>query len=178
MEVTLTENGSAPAPQAPQPASTFLNRLAVAVLLASAPILGHAADPVLSPNAPKDQPRQHASPDELDRAIAPYVAQARATYPAAKRRYLAGLPQGEHFFLTTRLQDRRGRVEQVFIAVSAIEGSQVTGRIWNDVIGVEGHRRGDSYTFDESRMLDWLITKPDGREEGNVVGRFLDTYRR
>jgi hypothetical protein len=29
---------------------------------------------------------------EYDRTIAPYVAQARATYPAAKRRFLAGLP--------------------------------------------------------------------------------------
>jgi hypothetical protein len=29
----------------------------------------------------------------------------------------------------------------------------------------------------EAELLDWLITKPDGSEEGNVVGKFLDTYR-
>src|SRR6266478_3995814 len=34
---------------------------------------------------------------ELDRLAAPYVAQARATYPAAKKRFLAGLPQGYKF---------------------------------------------------------------------------------
>ena len=26
-------------------------------------------------------------------------------------------------------------------------------------------------------VLDWTISKPDGTEEGNFVGKFLDTYR-
>jgi hypothetical protein len=26
----------------------------------------------------------------------------------------------------------------------------------------------------EPVLIDWLITKPDGSEEGNVVGKFLD----
>lgn len=155
-----------------------MNRLTMALLLASATFAARAADPVLSPNAPKDRPAQHESLSALDRAIAPHVAKAKATYPAAKQRYLAGLPKGEYFFLTTRLQDQRGHVEQVFIAVSAIQGAQVTGKIWNDIMGVEGYKRGDPYTFHESKLLDWLITKPDGSEEGNFVGRFLDTYKR
>ena len=28
----------------------------------------------------------------------------------------------------------------------------------------------------ESDLLDWVIRKPYGSEEGNVVGKFLDTY--
>lgn len=31
-------------------------------------------------------------------------------------------------------------------------------------------------TFPETDMLDWPITRPDGTEEGNFVGKFLDTY--
>ena len=29
----------------------------------------------------------------------------------------------------------------------------------------------------ESDVLDWTISKPDGTEEGNFVGKFLDTYK-
>jgi hypothetical protein len=36
---------------------------------------------------------------------------------------------------------------------------------------------GDRYATAETELLDWLITKPDGTEEGNVVGKFLDTYQ-
>jgi hypothetical protein len=29
----------------------------------------------------------------------------------------------------------------------------------------------------EPVLIDWLITKPDGSEGGNVVGKFLDTQK-
>jgi len=135
-----------------------------------------AADPLLAPNAPKDQPFQQESTSQVDRAIAPYVAQARASYPQAKQRFLEGLPKGQHFFLTTRLKDRKDNVEQVFVAVQSIHDGQVRGKIWSDVMRAEGFRHGDAYSFPESDMIDWLITKPDGSEEGNFVGKFLDTY--
>ena len=38
-----------------------------------------------------------------DKAIAPYVAKAKRTYPAAKKRYLAGLPPGWRFCVSYRL---------------------------------------------------------------------------
>jgi hypothetical protein len=41
---------------------------------------------------------------------------------------------------------------------------------------VHGYRLGDRYTFPESELRDWLIAKPDGSEEGNYVGKFLDGY--
>ena len=46
---------------------------------------------------PPDTPKLMKSQESLaayDRAIAPYVAKARATYPGAKKRFLAGLPPG------------------------------------------------------------------------------------
>jgi len=109
--------------------------------------------------------------------MAPYVAQARATYPAAKRRYLAGLPKDQSFFLTTRLRDSAGHREQVFVVVDSIRGTRVYGRIWSEVGLVQGFHLRQAYSFLEDELLDWLITKPDGTEEGNVVGKFLDTYR-
>jgi hypothetical protein len=45
------------------------------------------------------------------------------------------------------------------------------------VVQVIGLLAGDRYATAEAELLDWLIAKPDGAEEGNVVGKFLDTYQ-
>jgi len=134
----------------------------------------------LSPDAPPDRPVHIAGKSPAKtlaswRAlIAPYVAKARETYPDAKRRYLAGLPSGETFFVTTILSDPEGRFEQVFVLVDHIEDGVVTGRIFSDVGTVRGYKARDVYRFPETDVVDWLISKPDGSEEGNVVGKFID----
>ncbi|MEY4561228.1 MAG: hypothetical protein RLZZ618_505 [Pseudomonadota bacterium] len=147
--------------------------LAFALLGSSA----HATEPVLSPNAPRDKPTSLNDTKALERAIAPIVARARASYPEGRQKFLNGLPRGESFFVVTRLRDAGGREEQVFIAVQRIEGSRITGLIWNQVQRVQGYRYRDVYTFDDKQLIDWMISKPDGTEEGNEVGKFLDTYR-
>jgi hypothetical protein len=140
---------------------------------------GQPQEGKLSPDAPPDRPvhvagKSPAKTLESWRAlIAPYVAKARETYPDAKRRYLAGLPPGETFFVTTILSDSEARFEQVFILVDHIEDGVVTGRI-SDVGRVPGYKAGDVYSFPEADVVDWLISKPDGSEEGNVVGKFID----
>ena len=114
---------------------------------------------------------------EIERATAPYVEQARNTYPQAKRRYLAGLPRGYRFSAVTKLHSP-GRVEAVFVAVTSIKGNLITGRIDNEILSVAGYKAGDMYTFPEAELVDWVILRPDGKEEGNVVGKFLDTWKR
>lgn len=133
-----------------------------------------------SPGPPEDRPvtvTTEASRDRLFEAMKPYVAQARRTYPEARERFLRGLPQGSSFFLIVRLADAQQHVEQVFVKVDRIEGSRVTGRIWNDLSTVSGYSQGQVYEFPEEEMLDWLISNPDGSEEGNFVGRFLDDWQ-
>ena len=139
-----------------------------------------AQDPQLSPNAPQDNPvTAHAGElAAFEAAIAPHIAEAKRTYPAAKEKFVAGLPQGQSFFVTTRLYDGTGAFEQVFIAVRSIEDGEVHGKIWSEINTVQGYRFGDPYRFPESALLDWLITHPDGSEEGNFVGKFLDSYGR
>lgn len=128
-----------------------------------------------APNAPVDKP---VSPGiNLEQVIKPYIAKAKQTYPEAKQRFLKGLPVNHSFFITTRLQDNTGNIEQVFIAVSEIKNSIIKGVIWNDLQAVSGYKKGDKYRFPESKLLDWTITKPNGTEEGNFVGKFLDDYQ-
>jgi hypothetical protein len=131
----------------------------------------------LAPNAPSDQPKaltKEQIPDNA-KAIAPYVAMARKSYPGARQRFLSGLRRGQSFFLVTRLVDAKGHWEQVFIHVETIVDGQITGTIASDIRIVSGFKPGQIYKFPESDMLDWLISSQDGSEEGNFVGKFLDT---
>jgi hypothetical protein len=132
--------------------------------------------PELAPNAPRDKSIRTAA-EQLDQAIKPYVELARKTYPEAKQRFLKGLPPKHTFFITTRLHDAAGRFEQVFVAVQEITEGKIKGLIWSDIETVAGFKHGDSYAFSENELIDWTISKPDGTEEGNFVGKFLDNYQ-
>ena len=133
----------------------------------------------LAPSAPADQakPLTASQLSALDSAIAPYVAQARKSFPAARARFLQGLPPGEAFYVTAPLKDANGHVERVFIRVKEIRGMTISGQIASKILLVEGFKAGQAYSLEESDLVDWLISMPDGSEEGNVVGKFLDTYQ-
>jgi hypothetical protein len=59
-----------------------------------------------------------------------------------------------------------------------IKNGRIFGRIANDLLGVKAYKRGDLYFLQEEEITDWLITLPDGSEEGNVVGKFLDEWQK
>jgi uncharacterized protein YegJ (DUF2314 family) len=134
----------------------------------------------LAENAPKDRPA-HLSDEEaikkLDDAIAPYVAKARATLPEAKNRFKKGLARGEVLSVTVRLRDSEGRFEQVFVEVKSWQDESITGLLATVPTIVTGHKEGEKMTVSEKDLYDWTISKPDGTEDGNFVGKFLDTYR-
>lgn len=153
---------------------------AICTLAGACLVLGQpAAMAQLAPKAPSDKPVtvDSARVDKLERAIQPYIAQARASYPDAKKNFLSGLPHGDVFFVTVLLRDTGGHVEQVFVAVRAIKDGRIYGKVASDVSLVKGFHNGDPYDFPEIDLRDWSISKPDGSEEGNYVGKFLDTYR-
>jgi hypothetical protein len=109
-------------------------------------------------------------------AIAPYVAKARATYPSAKRRYLAGLPPGYSFEVRKHLTEPGTlRMEGVYIEVDAIKNGKIYGRIGD--VSLPSFHEGQRISFPESELEDWVISNPDGTEEGNVVAKFLKKAR-
>lgn len=134
----------------------------------------------LAPNAPADKPvgfRNGQQHQELLKAVAPYVEQAKKTWPQAKENYLKGLPPRHVFFVTTELGDSRGKREIVFIEVRNIEKGLVTGLIANEISSVTGFLQGQTHSVPEADIWDWTVSKPDGSEEGNLVGKFLETYK-
>jgi uncharacterized protein YegJ (DUF2314 family) len=134
---------------------------------------------VAAQNAPpKDKPVSavDAQVKKFEDAIAPYVKQARDTLPDAKKKYLAGLPKGQVFFVTIRLYEDK-KFEQAFLAVMSWKDKTIEGVLASNLDVVQNHKRGDKLTCQESDVFDWTISKPDGTEEGNFVGKFLDTYQ-
>ncbi|HYJ05084.1 MAG TPA: DUF2314 domain-containing protein [Chthoniobacterales bacterium] len=135
--------------------------------------------------APVDKPQAIRSEKQyqaLEKAIAPYVAKARATYPAAKKRFLAGLPPNYLFTVWLPFDERdkktkEHRREYLFVLVEKISGGKVYGRINNTILGLKNHHYGDRVQFPESRIQNWCIVRPDGSEEGNYVGNFLDYWK-
>ena len=116
--------------------------------------------------------------DALIKAEKPYIEKGRATYPAAKKRFLVGLPQGYAFQVRKRLNNAGSTdFEEVFVHVDAINDGVVRGRILNKPEVVLSFHQGQQISFPESEVPDWTIVHPDGREEGNYVGRFIDTYK-
>src|SRR5262245_14732127 len=129
-------------------------------------------------NAPVDRPF-HATKEQLieyDKAIAPYVAKARATYPAAKKRFLAGLPPGYSFSVRVRLRDSSGHREDSFLTVNKISGEKISGEL-GTVSLLRNYKTGQTISVNESEIDNWVILRPDGSEEGNYVGKFLDHYK-
>ena len=135
---------------------------------------------VLSENAPQDNPISIDTNDQMKAffiALEPYTKQALESYPGARMKFMKGLPKGESFFLTTRLKDDFGQIEQVFVLVKSISDNVVSGVIFNDIQIVSGFRNGQRHSFPENEIIDWLITKPDGTEEGNFVGKYIDSIQ-
>jgi uncharacterized protein YegJ (DUF2314 family) len=131
-------------------------------------------------NGPPDKPGAMNTSQKraaYDRAIAPYVAKARATYPEAKKRFLAGLPSGYRFSVRAPLRDPDGKREDSFISVEKISGAKITGSIANRLMLVSRYKEGQKITILESQIDNWVIVRPDGTEEGNYVGKFLDHYK-
>lgn len=103
------------------------------------------------------------------------IEKARRTYPRAKKSFLDGLPPGQNFFVVTRLKDKNGVEEQVFISVSEIKNGKVHGYIYNNIENVSGYEFRQAYTFPEAEIYDWVITKENGRQTGNYIGKHLES---
>jgi uncharacterized protein YegJ (DUF2314 family) len=164
-------------PRHPAVAYLFLVRLMKTTLLALAfTITAAFAQTADYSKTPKDKPASVT--DALEKAIQPYVTQGRRTYPAAKKRFIAGLPPKYIFSVTTKLYDHLHKTfEIVFVGVDSIKNGRVTGWLATHTQAITNYHYRDRVSFPESDVLDWTIVSPDGTEEGNVVGKFIDKWK-
>ena len=135
--------------------------------------------------APPDKPQTiHPGKESeaYERAIAPYVAKARASYPASKKRFLRGLPPGYSFTVYFRAhqsadKSHKEAVEDLYVIVDAIKDGKIYGRINNRPLALTKYRLGTPVRFSESRIMNWVVLRPDGSEESNELGNFIDHWK-
>jgi hypothetical protein len=127
--------------------------------------------------APVDRPVESKQSD-MERLLAPYAEMSRKAYPEAKARYLAGLLNDYTFYVTIPIRDEQTkRFEQVYLQVTGISNGIITGKLASQTKPTFKYKMGDAISCNESDVRDWTISAPDGSEEGNFIGKFLDVFQ-
>ena len=110
-------------------------------------------------------------------ALADPVREALRTLPQAKKRFLAGLPQGDQFLLSVRVIATDTSFRQVSARVLGWHGGTVQALLLPDDADSANPGEPQPVSFPETAVVDWTLLRASGREEGNYVGRYLDTSR-
>jgi hypothetical protein len=110
-----------------------------------------------------------------DSALAEPLQQARRTLTQARKRYAAGLSNGEKCLVMVRVQASDTSFRQVQARVIGWRNGAVQALISPAPKAPVTDLRPVS--FPETAVLDWTILQPNGRQEGNFIGRYLDMTR-
>jgi uncharacterized protein YegJ (DUF2314 family) len=113
---------------------------------------------------------------EVERQFARPTEDARKTLPEAKRRFLEGLPRGYSFYVTVVFTDA-GDKENAYVQVRRWENKGITGIVATAMLRVCSYQMGQQIKIPEDEVIDWTITSPDGAEEGNFIGKYIDSHR-
>ncbi|GHS92057.1 hypothetical protein FACS1894139_13610 [Planctomycetales bacterium] len=143
--------------------------------LAGALLTGAAANEHSQNASSQNAPSQNGPSFWVDdgasyRALENGIERARATLDDARVRYFGELRNRADFYCAVRLGGG-GKVEQVFVKVSAWD-DQIRGVIASPV-EYANYQRGQTISFDAADVMDWAIKFPNGKIEGNYVGRAL-----
>ena len=112
-----------------------------------------------------------------DQALADPLREALRTLPQAKKKFLAGLPAGDQFLLSVRVAATDTSFRQASARVMGWHGSTVQALLLPGAADSAGPKEPIPVSFPETAVVDWTLLRASGREEGNYVGKFLDTTR-
>lgn len=110
-------------------------------------------------------------------ALADPVREALRTLPRAKKQFLAGLPDGDQLLLSVRVLATDTSFRQASARVLGWRGGAVQALLLPGAPDAAGPAEPTPVSFPEAAVLDWTLRRASGREEGNYVGRYLDTAR-
>ncbi|HEX8504580.1 MAG TPA: hypothetical protein VF630_04365 [Hymenobacter sp.] len=112
-----------------------------------------------------------------ERVLAEPVREALRTLPQAKKRFLAGLPQGDQFLLSVRVAATDTSFRQASARVLGWHGTTVQALLLPNAADSSHPTEPLPVSFPETAVLDWTLLRASGREEGNYVGRYTETAR-
>lgn len=136
-------------------------------LLAALCVCGHAVEDQFAGMTP-----------ELQKFINPYIDKAKATFPAVKQKYIAGdyVRENRSMYVQIDLTGKDGTKEMAFIRVIWCAGAKFQGILANEMYFVNEYTNGDTLSFGENQVVNWVVADAEGREEGNYVGKAIDAY--
>jgi len=136
-------------------------------LLAALCVCGHAVEDQFAGMTP-----------ELQKFINPYIDKAKATFPAVKQKYIAGdyVRENRSMYVQIDLTGKDGTKEMAFIRVIWCAGTKFQGILANEMYFVKEYTNGDTLSFGENQVVNWVVADAEGREEGNYVGKAIDAY--
>ena len=109
-------------------------------------------------------------------ALANPVREALRTLPQAKKKFLAGLPIGDQFLLSVRVIATDTSFRQASARVLGWHGNTVQALLLPPADAAP-KTEPTPVSFPETAVVDWTLLRASGREEGNYVGRYIDTSR-
>ena len=110
-------------------------------------------------------------------ALADPVREALRTLPQAKKKFLAGLPEGDQFLLSVRVVATDTSFRQASARVLGWRGNTVQALLLPAATDSAMPAEPTPVSFPETAVVDWTLLRASGREEGNYVGRYTDTAR-
>lgn len=115
---------------------------------------------------------------ELQKFINPYIDKAKASFPAVKQKYIAGdyVRENRSMYVQIDLTGKDGTKEMAFIRVIWCAGTKFQGILANEMYFVNEYTNGDTLSFGENQVVNWVVADAEGREEGNYVGKAIDAY--
>ena len=115
---------------------------------------------------------------EMSKLIAPYIEKARATFPEVKKKYIAGdyVREKRELDVQIELADKNGDREMVFIVVIQCLGNRFQGIVANEIQLLKEYHKGDTVSFTQDQVKNWVVVDSKGNEEGNFVGKAIEAF--
>ncbi len=120
----------------------FCRLFCVISLLAELCVCGHAAeDKLFNMNT------------DMEKLIAPYMEKAKSTFPAVKKKYIAGdyVREKRQLDVQINLVDKDGTKEMVFVYVTQCLGNRFQGIVTNEIELLKEYKKGDAVSFTPNR---------------------------
>ena len=114
---------------------------------------------------------------EHDAALEAASARARQAVLKHKPRYRMQPPFGEQLMVKAPFEMDGGGNEWMWVEVVRWDGGTIDGVLQSDPQNVPGLKAGARVRVDEGTLFDYLLTRADGRREGNETGALLEKRR-
>lgn len=115
---------------------------------------------------------------EMSKVIVPYIEKAKATFPEVKKKYIAGdyVRENRELNVQIDLASKDGTKEVAFVRVVQCQGNRFQGVLANKIEVVKEYKTGDTISFTQDRVMNWVVVDSLGNEEGNFVGKAIEAF--